>query len=173
MGNKSIAVVKNYLLSLQDTICTGLEREDGSATFQEDRWLRPEGGEGCSRVLTDGSVFEKAGVNFSHVHGDSLPPSATAKRPELEGCTWQALGVSLVVHPQNPYVPTSHANVRFFVAEKPGCEPVWWFGGGYDLTPYYGFDEDCRHWHQTAKSACDSFGEEFYPRFKQWCDEYF
>jgi len=173
MDNKPIVAIKNYLQSLQDKVCARLEQEDGGAIFHEDSWLRPEGGEGRSRVLADGSVFEKAGVNFSHVYGDSLPPSATAKRPELEGCAWQALGVSLVVHPQNPYVPTSHANVRFFVAEKPGCEPVWWFGGGYDLTPYYAVEEDCRHWHQTAKGACNPFGEELYPRFKKWCDEYF
>jgi coproporphyrinogen III oxidase len=121
----------------------------------------------------DGSVFEKGGVNFSHVHGTQLPPSATAARPELAGRSFEAMGVSLVIHPENPYVPTSHANVRFFIAEKEGEEPVWWFGGGYDLTPYYGNEEDCRHWHQTARAACQPFGPEIYPRFKQWCDEYF
>lgn len=168
-----IAQVKQYLLALQDRICQALELEDGQARFLEDAWDRAQGGGGRSRVLAEGAVFEKAGVNFSHVYGDQLPPSASAVRPELAGRSWQAMGVSLVIHPRNPYVPTSHANVRFFVAEKPGEEPVWWFGGGYDLTPYYGFEEDCRHWHQVAQQACASFGEEVYPRFKAWCDEYF
>ncbi|SRR5690554_294275 len=168
-----IAQVKQYLLELQDRICQALEQEDGQARFQEDAWDREQGGGGRSRVLTEGGVFEKAGVNFSHVYGDQLPPSATAVRPELAGRSWQAMGVSLVIHPRNPYVPTSHANVRIFVAEKPGEEPVWWFGGGYDLTPYYGFEEDCRHWHQVAHQACAPFGEEVYPRFKEWCDQYF
>lgn len=165
--------VKDYLLNLQDRIFTGLQVEDGQAIFQEDSWVREEGGGGRSRVITDGGVFEKGGVNFSHVHGTQLPPSATAARPELAGRSFEAMGVSLVMHPENPYIPTSHANVRFFIAEKPGEEPVWWFGGGYDLTPYYGHLEDCQHWHQTAKSACDPFGEAVYPRFKQWCDDYF
>jgi coproporphyrinogen III oxidase len=165
--------VKDYLLNLQDRICTGLQVEDGQAIFQEDSWVREEGGGGRSRVITDGGVFEKGGANFSHVHGTQLPPSATAARPELAGRSFEAMGVSLVMHPENPYIPTSHANVRFFIAEKPGEEPVWWFGGGYDLTPYYGHLEDCQHWHQTAKSACDPFGEAVYPRFKQWCDDYF
>jgi len=165
--------VKDYLLNLQDRICTGLQVEDGQAIFQEDSWVREEGGGGRSRVITDGGVFEKGGANFSHVHGTQLPPSATAARPELAGRSFEAMGVSLVMHPENPYIPTSHANVRFFIAEKPGEEPVWWFGGGYDLTPYYGHLEDCQHWHQTAKSACDTFGEAVYPRFKQWCDDYF
>lgn len=165
--------VKDYLLNLQDRICTGLQVEDGQAIFQEDSWVRDEGSGGRSRVINDGGVFEKGGVNFSHVHGTQLPPSATAARPELAGRSFEAMGVSLVMHPENPYIPTSHANVRFFIAEKPGEEPVWWFGGGYDLTPYYGHLEDCQHWHQTAKSACDPFGEAVYPRFKQWCDDYF
>lgn len=165
--------VKNYLLQLQDSICAQLADEDGQQTFREDSWTRLEGGGGRSRVLVNGAVFEKAGVNFSHVYGERLPVSATAVRPELAGRSFEALGVSLVIHPENPYVPTSHANVRFFLAEKPGEEPVWWFGGGYDLTPYYGFDEDCEHWHQVARSACAPFGEEIYPRFKQWCDDYF
>jgi coproporphyrinogen III oxidase len=165
--------VKDYLLNLQDRICSGLQAEDGQASFQEDSWIREEGGGGRSRVITDGEVFEKGGVNFSHVHGTQLPPSATAARPELAGRSFEAMGVSLVMHPENPYIPTSHANVRFFIAEKPGEEPVWWFGGGYDLTPYYGNREDCQHWHQTAKAACDPFGEEIYPHFKQWCDDYF
>ncbi|MDO7653927.1 MAG: oxygen-dependent coproporphyrinogen oxidase [Porticoccus sp.] len=165
--------VKDYLLNLQDHICSGLQAEDGQALFQEDSWIREEGGGGRSRVIIDGEVFEKGGVNFSHVYGTQLPPSATAARPELAGRSFEAMGVSLVMHPENPYIPTSHANVRFFIAEKPGEEPVWWFGGGYDLTPYYGNREDCQHWHQTAKAACDPFGKEIYPHFKQWCDDYF
>jgi coproporphyrinogen III oxidase len=162
-----------YLKGLQDSICSGLEGEEPDARFQEDAWEREGGGGGRTRILSGGKVFDKAGVNFSHVHGTGLPPSATAARPELEGCSFQATGVSLVIHPDNPYVPTSHANVRFFLAEKEGHEPVWWFGGGYDLTPYYPYEEDCVHWHQTAKNACDPFGEDIYPRFKKWCDEYF
>ena len=165
--------VKNYLLDLRDRICAGLQAEDGTAAFQEDSWIREEGGGGRSRVIVDGAVLEKGGVNFSHVHGTQLPPSATAARPELAGRSFEAMGVSLVMHPENPYVPTSHANVRFFIAEKEGEEPVWWFGGGYDLTPYYGNVEDCQHWHQTAKAACDPFGDNVYPHFKQWCDDYF
>ena len=173
MSEVSTEAVKQYLLGLQDSICQGLEREDGSARFLEDGWEREEGGGGRSRVLTDGAVFEKAGVNFSHVTGASLPPSATAQRPELAGRGFQAMGVSLVIHPHNPYVPTSHANVRLFVAEKDGEQPVWWFGGGFDLTPYYGFEEDCRHWHQVAADACAPFGDDVYARYKTWCDEYF
>jgi len=173
MSDIDSAAVRDYLTDLQDRICAALAREDGGADFVEDSWQRPGGGGGRSRVLSEGRVFEKGGVGFSHVFGDQLPPSATAHRPELAGATWQALGVSLVIHPRNPYVPTSHANVRFFIAEKPGMAPVWWFGGGYDLTPYYGFDEDCMHWHQTARDACAPFGAEVYPRFKRWCDEYF
>jgi coproporphyrinogen III oxidase len=165
--------VRDYLLNLQDRICTGLEDADGEAQFREDSWEREEGGGGRSRVIADGGVFEKGGVNFSHVTGAALPPSATQQRPELAGRSFQAMGVSLVVHPHNPYVPTSHANVRFFVAEKPGEEPVWWFGGGFDLTPYYAFEEDCRHWHEIAEAACRPFGDEVYPRYKQWCDDYF
>ncbi|VAW96171.1 Coproporphyrinogen III oxidase, aerobic [hydrothermal vent metagenome] len=165
--------VKEYLLDLQDSICQGLAAEDDSKAFNEDAWQRDGGGGGRSRVMEDGEVFEKAGINFSHVYGDGLPVSATAHRPELAGRSFQALGVSLVIHPRNPYVPTSHANVRFFIAEKDGADPVWWFGGGYDMTPYYGFDEDCVHWHQTAKQACAPFGDEVYARYKKWCDEYF
>jgi coproporphyrinogen III oxidase len=165
--------VKSYLLQLQDNISDALAAEDGAATFITDEWQRPEGGGGRSRVLTDGAVFEKAGVNFSHVRGANLPPSASASRPELAGRSYQALGVSLVIHPLNPYVPTSHANVRLFVAEKEGEEPIWWFGGGYDLTPYYGNAEDCISWHRTAAQACAPFGEDVHPRFKAWCDEYF
>ncbi len=165
--------VKNYLQALQDNICSALEQADGAAQFKEDAWQREEGGGGRTRVLTDGAVFEKGGVNFSHVHGAAMPPSATHARPELAGRSFQAMGVSLVVHPKNPYVPTSHANVRFFVAEKEGEAPIWWFGGGYDLTPYYGFEDDCRHWHQVAANACSDFGEEVYPKYKAWCDDYF
>ncbi|WP_439106616.1 oxygen-dependent coproporphyrinogen oxidase [Congregibacter sp.] len=168
-----IKPVKEYLLSLQDSICESLAQVDGGAEFTIEEWDRPEGGGGRSRVLSDGNVLEKAGVNFSHVMGEKLPGSATAARPELAGRSYQALGVSLVIHPRNPYAPTSHANVRLFIAEKEGEEPVWWFGGGYDLTPYYGFDEDCVHWHKTAADACAPFGDEVYPRYKKWCDEYF
>ena len=164
--------VKKYLLDLQERICAALTAEDGRG-FREDSWKRPAGGGGRSRVLEGGNIFEKAGVNFSHVFGEGLPPSATAQRPELAGRSFQAMGVSLVIHPRNPYVPTSHANVRFFIAEKPGTDPVWWFGGGFDLTPYYGNREDVVHWHQTSKVACDPFGEDVYPRYKKWCDEYF
>jgi coproporphyrinogen III oxidase len=173
MSQVDANAVKNYLLELQDAICAALEAEDGSSTFREDSWERPGGGGGRSRVMEEGAVFEKAGINFSHVFGEGLPPSATAHRPELAGRSFQAMGVSLVIHPHNPYAPTSHANVRFFIAEKADADPVWWFGGGFDLTPYYGFDEDCVHWHQTAREACQPFGEEVYPRFKTWCDEYF
>jgi len=166
--------IKKYLLSLQADICTQLEQVDGQATFIKDEWEKPNGaGNGLTRVLTKGSAFEQAGVNFSIVHGDNMPVSATALRPELAGRSFTALGVSLVIHPNNPYAPTSHANVRFFVAEKDGEDPIWWFGGGYDLTPYYGFDEDAVFWHQTAKTACDPFGEEVYPKYKKWCDDYF
>jgi coproporphyrinogen III oxidase len=169
----SLDNVKSYLLELQERICNALAAEDGGAGFREDAWERPEGGGGRSRVLEDGPVFEKAGINFSHVHGANLPPSATAARPELAGRSFQAMGVSLVIHPLNPYVPTSHANVRFFVAEKPGAEPVWWFGGGFDLTPYYADRDDVVHWHRAARDACAPFGDDVHPRFKKWCDEYF
>jgi coproporphyrinogen III oxidase len=165
--------VRTYLLNLQDTICTALADVDGGTGFREDNWEREGGGGGRSRVMEGGTVFEKAGVNFSHVFGASLPNSATAARPELAGRSFQAMGVSLVIHPHNPYVPTSHANVRFFIAEKEGAAPVWWFGGGFDLTPYYGFVEDAVHWHRLAKEACTPFGDEVYPKYKQWCDEYF
>lgn len=165
--------VKNYLLELQNSICKGLEQADGKAAFHTDRWDREKGGSGKTKVIGDGAVIEKGGVNFSHVYGSSLPPAATELRPELAGGSFQAMGVSLVIHPDNPYCPTSHANVRFFIAEKEGIEPVWWFGGGYDLTPYYPFDEDCRHWHQTAKNCCLPFGEEVYKDFKKRCDNYF
>jgi coproporphyrinogen III oxidase len=165
--------VKSFLMDLQDRICAALEASDGQARFAEDSWQRPGGGGGRSRVLTGGKVFEQAGVGFSHVTGDAMPPSATAHRPELAGRRWEAMGVSLVIHPENPYIPTSHANVRFFIAEKDGAEPVWWFGGGFDLTPYYGFEQDVVHWHGVAKELCEPFGDEVYPRYKNWCDEYF
>jgi len=165
--------VKEYLLGLQERICQRLEAVDGQASFVRDSWERPEGGGGISRVISEGKVFEKGGVNFSHVMGDAMPASATAHRPHLAGAPWQAMGVSLVMHPENPYVPTSHANVRFFIATPKDGEPVYWFGGGYDLTPYYGFDEDCIHWHRTARDACQPFGDDVYPTFKQWCDDYF
>lgn len=173
MDGFSVEKVKAYLLQLQQNICASLESEDGKAVFSEERWQHPGGGGGCSRVIVDGDVFEKGGVNFSHVYGDAMPASASAHRPELAGRSFQAMGVSLVMHPLNPMVPTSHANVRFFVAEKEGEEPSWWFGGGYDLTPYYGFDEDCKHWHQTAYNALLPFGENTYQHYKQWCDDYF
>ncbi len=173
MEQPDVKAVKQYLLKLQDRICAGVEEEDGRGRFREDVWTREQGGGGISRVLTEGALFEKAGINFSHVEGGSLPAAATAHRPELAGRSFQALGVSLVIHPQNPYVPTSHANVRFFVAESTDAEPLWWFGGGFDLTPYYGFDEDARHWHSVARESCEPFGKEVYPRFKRWCDEYF
>lgn len=165
--------VLEYLEGLQGRICAGLEELDGGRGFREDAWTRVAGGGGRSRVLREGAVFEQAGVNFSHVMGPGLPASATAHRPELAGRSFQAAGVSLVIHPRNPYVPTSHANVRVFVAEKPGENPIWWFGGGFDLTPYYGFDEDCVHWHRSAEAACRPFGPEIYPAHKRWCDEYF
>ena len=165
--------VKNYLLGLQDSISQAVEAADGKAGFIEDQWDREEGGGGRSRVLSDGAVFEQAGINFSHVYGANLPPAATAQRPELVGRSFQAMGVSLVLHPHSPYIPTTHMNVRLFVAEKEGETPVWWFGGGFDLTPYYPFEEDVVEWHETARKACEPFGEEVYAKYKKWCDEYF
>ena len=168
---KNIDTVKGYLEALQNRICAELEQLDGGARFARDAWERRGGGGGESRVLAEGDVFEQAGVSFSHVFGDQMPPSATKSRPELAGKRFQALGVSLVLHPRNPYVPTTHANFRFFSAGDK--KPVWWFGGGFDLTPYYPFDEDVLHWHRTARDACQPFGADLYPRYKQWCDEYF
>ena len=174
MTTPNIDAVRDYLLTLQDNICNKIAAADGGAEFQEDNWTRDTlRGGGRTRVLADGAVFEQGGVNFSHVFGDQLPASATASRPELAGRNFQAIGVSLVIHPHNPYVPTSHANVRFFIAEKEGEAPIWWFGGGYDLTPYYGNREDVISWHQVAKDACDPFGKEVYPHYKKWCDDYF
>ena len=169
----SLAVVETYLRDLQDRICTALERVDGGARFVADEWMRSEGGGGRSRVLKDGAVFEQGGVNFSRVEGRTLPPSATAHRPELAGRAWSALGVSLVLHPRNPYVPTTHMNVRYFEARAQDAEPVWWFGGGFDLTPYYPFDEDVVHWHRVARDLCAPFGTDVYARYKKWCDDYF
>jgi coproporphyrinogen III oxidase len=164
--------VKLFLMQLQDQICSALA-EAGDCSFLEESWEREDGGGGRTRLVEDTALWERAGVNFSHVHGNQLPASATAQRPELAGRSFQAMGVSLVIHPRNPYVPTSHANVRFFIAEAEGEEPVWWFGGGFDLTPYYPFEEDIIGWHAGAKEICTPFGDEIYPRFKQWCDEYF
>ncbi len=168
-----ISAVKAYLLSLQNRIVADLEALDGHRQFRRDAWDRPGGGGGESRVLTGGGVFEQAGVNFSHVFGMQLPPSATKTRPDLAGRGFQALGVSLVLHPHNPYVPTTHANLRFFAAGDETDTPAWWFGGGYDLTPFYPFYEDVLHWHEVARQSCEPFGEDLYPRFKHWCDEYF
>lgn len=173
MSVPDAAVVKAFLLDLQNRICAGLQALDGQARFEADSWTRAEGGGGTSRVLTQGAVFEQAGVNFSHVTGAAMPASATAHRPELAGRSFEAMGVSLVIHPNNPYIPTTHANVRFFIAQKEGADPVWWFGGGFDLTPYYPFEEDVREWHQTSKDICAPFGDEVYPKYKKWCDEYF
>ena len=166
--------VKKYLLRLQEDLCSDLESIDGRAIFEKDHWTKKDGnGSGTTSVICDGNVFEKGGVNFSIVQGNKMPKSATAIRPELEGRKYTALGVSLVLHPLNPYVPAVHLNVRFFVAEKPGKETIWWFGGGFDLTPFYGFDEDAVHWHMTAKKACLPFGEKVYSKYKKWCDDYF
>lgn len=164
--------VKAYLADLQNRIVAGLEAIDGKS-FQRDGWERPDGGGGLSCVIEEGNVLERGGVNFSYVFGHGLPASATAARPELAGRSFEAAGVSLVLHPRNPYAPTVHMNVRFFEAKKEGADPVWWFGGGMDLTPYYGFEEDAIHFHQTCKTALDSIGSDYYPRFKKWCDEYF
>jgi coproporphyrinogen III oxidase len=177
----AVAHVDATLRALQDRLCAGLEAADGGARFLEDAWQRQEagaepgrgGGGGLTRVIKNGAVFEQGGVNFSRVNGDRLPPAATAQRPELAGCAWTALGVSLVLHPRNPYVPTTHLNVRYFEARKSGAEPVWWFGGGFDLTPYYPFDEDVVHWHAVARDLCMPFGDDIYREYKQWCDEYF
>jgi len=169
-----IGQVKKYLVQLQESICSDLESLDGRAIFEIDRWTKEDGsGSGITSVICDGNIFEKGGVNFSIVQGNKMPKSASALRPELEGRKYTALGVSLVLHPENPYIPTAHANVRFFVAEEPGKEPIWWFGGGFDLTPFYGFDEDAIHWHKTAKKACLPFGEKVYSKYKKWCDDYF
>jgi len=169
-----IGQVKKYLVQLQESICSDLESLDGRAIFEIDRWTKEDGsGSGITSVICDGNVFEKGGVNFSIVQGNKMPKSASALRPELEGRKYTALGVSLVMHPENPYIPTVHSNVRFFVAEESGKQPIWWFGGGFDLTPFYGFDEDAVHWHTIAKKACLPFGEKVYSKYKKWCDDYF
>ncbi len=172
-SNDKIEQVKAFLLKLQDNICQTLELSDGKARFIEDNWEREQGGGGRTRVMTNGAVIEQGGVNFSHVYGEQMPASATAARPELAGRRFQAMGVSLVIHPHNPYIPTSHANVRFFIAEKDGEEPIWWFGGGFDLTPFFPFKEDVVHWHTVANQLCEPFGEDMYPKYKKWCDDYF
>ena len=169
VGPSEVTQVEQYLRGLQNRVCAALEAEDGVLRFVADPWVRQAGGGGETRILEGGGVFERAGVGYSDVSGDRLPPSASQQRPELEGRRWRALGVSLVIHPANPYVPTAHCNVRFFIADDGHQEPVWWFGGGFDLTPYYGFDEDARHWHATAKAASG----DAYSFFKKWCDEYF
>jgi len=169
VGPREIAEVERYLRALQDRICAALEAEDGGAKFRSDEWQREAGGGGVTRIVADGTVFERAGVGFSAVFGGELPPAASKQRPELAGRKWKALGVSLVIHPRNPYVPTAHCNVRFFVAEAEDADAAWWFGGGFDLTPFYGFEGDARHWHATAKDAAG----DAYPFFKKWCDEYF
>ncbi|NMM42485.1 oxygen-dependent coproporphyrinogen oxidase [Pseudoalteromonas arctica] len=173
MHSNLLEQVKTYLMALQDIICQGLEQADGQAKFVEDSWQRKEGGGGRTRVIRGGNVIEQGGVNYSHVFGASMPASATAHRPELAGRSFHACGVSLVIHPNNPHIPTSHANVRFFIAEKQGEEPIWWFGGGFDLTPFYPVFDDVKHWHQVAHDLCAPFGDEAYPKYKKWCDEYF
>jgi coproporphyrinogen III oxidase len=173
LTNVDTLAVKDFLLKLQESIVARLAAIDPDVTIVTDKWDRDSGGSGISRVMSGGRVFEKGGVNFSHVFGKAMPASATAERPELAGRAFQAMGVSLVIHPLNPMVPTSHANFRLFVAEKEGEESVWWFGGGYDLTPYYGFEEDCVHWHRTAERACAPFGANYYPDLKKRCDDYF
>ncbi|MEM7303944.1 MAG: oxygen-dependent coproporphyrinogen oxidase [Pseudomonadota bacterium] len=172
MSKPDLQSVVNYLEQLQDNICNELGKTDNES-FVEDSWTRADGGGGKSRVLRNGSIFEQAGVNFSHVSGSKLPTAATSQRPELANCNFVATGVSLVLHPQNPYVPTTHCNVRFFIAEPEQGQPIWWFGGGFDLTPYYGFREDAIHWHKIAKQACDPFGKMTYDNYKKWCDDYF
>ena len=168
----NVNAVRSYLPELQERIVAGLEAIDGGS-FRRDEWTRPEGGGGVSRLIEGGAVLERGGVLFSHVTGNKLPPSATAHRPELAGRAWEAMGVSLVLHPRNPYAPTVHLNVRFFIAQKPDAEPIWWFGGGMDLTPYYGFVEDAVHFHRTCRAALASFGDGVHARYKQWCDDYF
>ena len=169
-----IEQVKKYLLNLQNDICEEFGELDSKSNFDKDIWKREDGrGNGITRVISNGNVFEKGGVNYSIISGDKMPISATALRPELEGRNYTALGLSLVLHPDNPFIPTAHANVRFFIAEEEEKKPIWWFGGGFDLTPYYGFEEDAVHWHRVAKNACKPFGDEIYPKYKKWCDDYF
>tara|TARA_B100001094_G_scaffold333363_1_gene411101 strand:- start:1523 stop:2455 length:933 start_codon:yes stop_codon:yes gene_type:complete len=173
VGHAQIEQVKTFLLHLQQEICTALEAYEPCVRFQDDAWSHAQGGGGLSKVMVEGDLFEKAGVNFSHVQGRELPKSATANRPELVGCAFEAMGVSLVIHPRHPHIPTTHANVRFFVATQEGQEPIWWFGGGMDLTPYYPYEEDVVSWHQVCLQVCQPFGADVYPRYKKWCDDYF
>ncbi|HEX7381292.1 MAG TPA: oxygen-dependent coproporphyrinogen oxidase [Nevskiaceae bacterium] len=183
VGAEPLDRVDVFVRDLQERICAKLEQLDGAARFAVDDWRReppgdgakagPAGGRGSTRVLKNGAVFEQAGVNYSRVSGHALPPSATAKRPQLAGAKWDATGISLVIHPTNPHVPTSHANVRYFSAVTPGGETLWWIGGGFDLTPFYPVDEDCRHWHAVARGVCEPFGDDVYARYKKWCDDYF
>ena len=172
MNPLPLDTIKQYFLSLQQSICQGIEQLEAGASFKIDEWRNASGGGGISKVIT-GDVIEKGGVNFSHVKGEELPAAASSRHIEIEGKPFEAIGVSVVIHPMNPYVPTSHANVRFFIADPEGDNPVWWFGGGYDLTPYYANELDVIAWHQTAKVACDDFDNSYYPRFKKWCDDYF
>jgi coproporphyrinogen III oxidase len=166
------SAVKSYLSALQDRITAALENTD-SVKFRRDVWERPEGGGGESRILSDGAVFERAGVSVSHVFGEKMPASASSLRPEIAGAPFEAMGLSLVFHPRNPHVPTTHCNVRFLVARPSAGPEVWWFGGGFDLTPYYPYDEDVLHWHRTARDACEAFGPNLYEKYKSWCDRYF
>lgn len=169
----AIGPVREHLEGFQKRVCSALEEQDDSSKFRVEEIARDGGGHSRPCVLEGGDVIDKAAVNFSHTRGVNLPPAATERRPELVGGQYEAVSVSLIVHPRNPYAPTSHANYRCFVASKEGIEPVWWFGGGFDLTPYYPFEEDARHWHRVARAACAEFGDDVYPRFKRWCDDYF
>jgi coproporphyrinogen III oxidase len=171
LPSNAVNQVETYLTHLQNNICAELEKLDGQARFQEDAWEREQGGGGRSRVLRNGDVFEQAGVNFSHITGTALPVAASSHRQNIQNKPFTAIGVSVVIHPYNPYIPTTHANIRFFMTNEEN--PTWWFGGGYDLTPFYPFEEDCHAWHQSAKAACDRFGADIYPEFKSWCDRYF
>lgn len=173
MANIDINAIKNYLTTLQNSICTALELEDGHAKFINDQWQNSSVIEGSTRIISNGHVIEHGAVNFSHVKGNKLPATATARYPELSGSQFEAIGLSLIIHPKNPYIPTTHANVRFFIATPSSQKKIWWFGGGYDLTPYYPFIEDCLHWHNTAHKACAPFGKDVYTKFKDWCDKYF
>jgi coproporphyrinogen III oxidase len=169
----AVSQIKSFLLNFQKELCLSLEKIDGKAHFLKDSWARNEGGGGLSCVLDNGHIFERAGINFSHITGNSLPKAATQTRPELAGKKFEALGVSIVFHPQNPFVPTTHANIRFFIAHDESNTPIWWFGGGFDLTPFYPFEEDCIHWHQAARKACHPFEDSLYPQWKKACDQYF
>jgi coproporphyrinogen III oxidase len=173
VSSADINIVNEYFRNLQNRICAELETEDGKASFNIDNWTTKHTIDGSTRIITDGNFIEQAAVNFSYVRGNGLPPTATQRYPELAQATFQAMGVSLIIHPYNPYVPTTHANLRFFIAEPTTGPAVWWFGGGYDLTPYYPFEEDCVHWHNIAQQACQPFGEDVYAHYKKWCDEYF